>query len=107
MFIVEEELMYHVKSMVSQINATSLVEEDYKKRLDVHPSGEIMLLNKFCPWKGLLTEIEEKDNNSGKVKFVLFQDYGGSWRISTVGVEAGSFAFRAGIKKEWRGLRDK
>jgi len=65
-----------------------------------------MVLSKFCPWKGLLCECEDKNNETGKVKFVLFQDFGGSWRISTVSTDAGSFAFRASIKKAWCGLRD-
>lgn len=106
MLVAEEELMYNVKQMQSTLSAYSLVEDDYKKRMEVHPSGEIMVLSKFCPWKGLLSEIEDNNNEAGIVKFVLFKDYGGSWRISTVNLEAGSFAFRVSIKKEWCGLRD-
>jgi uncharacterized UPF0160 family protein len=67
-----------------------------------------MLLHKFCPWKGILLEIEKELNCEGQIKFVIFSDgNNGSWRIATVPPSAESFDMRVPLKADWRGIREK
>jgi len=87
--------------------ARALVEDALKKRLEVDASGEIMVFAKGgCPWKDHLVTLEEENKIEGQIKFVLYQDQSGSWRIQTVPLTPGSFAFRKSIFKDWCGVRD-
>lgn len=86
--------------------AKSIVEEAFKSRFDVDPSGEILVLSQFCPWKEHLYAIEKDAGKEGAIKFVLFQDSSGKWRVSTVSVTSSSFEFRQGLPERLRGLRD-
>ena len=52
--------------------ARAHVENAVAKRLDVDPSGEIIALEQFCPWKEHLYSIEEEQGIS-PVKFVLYE----------------------------------
>merc|ERR1719329_946568 len=58
-------------------------------------------------WKGPLSELEEEHDLQGKVKFVLYSDPNGKWRIQGVPPKEGSFELRVPLKKEWCGKRDK
>ena len=40
------------------------------------------------------------------IKYALFQDQGGSWRVSCVSAFEGSFENRLSLPAAWRGLRD-
>jgi len=84
--------------------ARKLVSEAYESRSQVHQSKEIMKLNHFCPWKAHLRDIEEEKEEE-VVKYVLFEDQKGSWRIQCVSKEQGSFANRKSLPKAWRSLR--
>lgn len=90
----------------SWIPAKRLVQEAFDKRFEVDKSGEIIILERFCPWKEHLYAIEKDANAQGVTKFVLFSDSSGKWRVSTVAVSSGSFDFRLGLLESWRGLRD-
>jgi hypothetical protein len=80
--------------------ARAIVERCMATRFDVHPSGSIVVLDHFCPWKEHLFEIEDEVSRrvahtlmievcdyssqlsqSGTVLYVLYGDGGGSWRI--------------------------
>lgn len=63
-------------------------------------------MERFCPWKGNLFDIEKEDKLEGELKFVIFCDQGGSWRVATVPPSSDSFDMRVPLKAEWRGLRD-
>ncbi|CAK9438540.1 uncharacterized protein LODBEIA_P27640 [Lodderomyces beijingensis] len=86
--------------------AKTLVEEAFNKRFDVDESGEILVLSQFCPWKEHLYAIEKDAKQEGAIKFVLFKDSSGKWRVSTVSVTSSSFEFRLGLPEQLRGLRD-
>ncbi|KAK6457888.1 metal-dependent protein hydrolase [Scheffersomyces xylosifermentans] len=86
--------------------AKSIVEEAFANRFNVDTSGEILVLEQFCPWKEHLYAIEKDNNAQGEIKFVLFKDSSEKWRVSTVSVTASSFEFRLGLPEELRGLRD-
>ena len=61
------------------------------KSLQVDPSGEIMLLPQSCPWKDHLFSVEEEQEILPTVKFVLFTDQSGKWRVQCVPKELFSF----------------
>ncbi|CAK0841124.1 unnamed protein product [Prorocentrum cordatum] len=84
--------------------ARSIVESAVSARKSVHESGEIMVLDRYCPWQGHLSDIEKELNIEGVLKYVLYQDSGGSWRVQAVSAEG--FASRKALPSTWRGVRD-
>jgi len=86
--------------------ARSIIQDAVDGRLQVHPSGKIIVLEKYCPWKEHLFEIESKASLDGSILYALYADQGGSWRIQAVPVDANSFHSRKKLPDEWRGLRD-
>lgn len=90
----------------SWLPARQVVESAFKNRYTVDPSGEVIVLDLFCPWKEHLYSIEKENNAQGTIKFVLFADSSLKWRISTVSVTSSSFEFRYGLPEPWRGVRD-
>ncbi|XP_020261559.1 UPF0160 protein-like [Asparagus officinalis] len=99
-----ENVRYYVKSWLP---ARSIVMESLEARGDVDPSGEIMVLNKFCPWKLHLFELEEELKVDPLIKYVLYQDdRGKQWRVQAVAVSPDKFESRKPLPLPWRGLRD-
>lgn len=51
--------------------------------MQVHPSGAIMVLDQFCPWKDHLFELEAEVAAAGapvpQALYALFQDASRSW----------------------------
>jgi len=88
--------------------ARSLVDEALNKRKEVHPSGEIMKLTQFCPWQDHLFDLEEEEEalRTPLVKYVLFQDSRGGWRVQAAPKVRGSFDLRQKLPSAWCGLRD-
>lgn len=78
----------------------------FESRFNVDESGEIILFENGCPWKDHLLEIEKENNVEGQVKYVLFQDQLGKWRIQCVPSASGSFESRKPLPEAWRGFRD-
>ncbi|GAB1605797.1 UPF0160 protein MYG1, mitochondrial-like isoform X1 [Argonauta hians] len=92
----------------SWLPARQIVKQAVLDRHQVDKSGEVMLLkNGGCPWKDHLLSLEQELVISPTIKYVLYTDQSGSWRIMCVPVELGSFTNRLSLPKEWRGLRDK
>jgi len=85
--------------------ARVIVTDAYDKRKEVHESGEIMKLSHFCPWKAHLKDIEE-ERKEEVLKYVLYKDQRGSWRIQCVDKEEGSFANRKTLPTAWLSLRN-
>eukprot|EP00931_Biecheleriopsis_adriatica_P095324 TRINITY_DN68944_c0_g1_i1.p1 TRINITY_DN68944_c0_g1~~TRINITY_DN68944_c0_g1_i1.p1 ORF type:complete len:366 (-),score=83.86 TRINITY_DN68944_c0_g1_i1:64-1161(-) len=94
---------------INWLPARSIVEEALSQRKEVHPSGEVMKLPRFCPWQEHLFDLEEESETQRTplVKYVLFQDSRGSWRIQAAPKVRGSFENRLSLPKAWCGLRDK
>lgn len=90
----------------SWLPAREIVKKAFDERLDADASGEIIVLDQFCPWKEHLYAIEKEAAAEGAVKFVLFADSLKKWRVSTVSVTSLSFEFRFGLPEPWRGVRD-
>ena len=58
----------------------------------VDPSGEIICFREtFCPWKDHLMTLEEELHIDKPIKFVLYTDQSGKWRVQCVPIEIGSF----------------
>jgi len=92
----------------SWLPARKLVEEAVAGRFGVDPSGGVMLLSHFCPWKSHLFEMEAEDGAlaANPVKFCLFQDdREGAWRVQTVPVTPASFENRVSLPAPLCGLR--
>ncbi len=73
--ITEEELIWKLKDLTqSRLPAYEVVRKAWDSRKEFHASGEIILLEKFAPWKGNLVEIEREFNMEGQIKFAIFAD---------------------------------
>ncbi|CAD5112377.1 DgyrCDS1600 [Dimorphilus gyrociliatus] len=100
----DDRLDYYITSWIP---ARSIVESAFHDRFKAHESGEILVFTKgCCPWKEHLTELEEEEGVGDLVKFVLFTDQHGHWRVQSVPKEVNSFESRIPLHQDWRGLRD-
>lgn len=102
-----EAFVGKVESLVhSWIPARDLVAGALEKAGEIDPSGEIFFLETMCPWKGHLKDYEAAHGIDGKLKYALFADSGGMWRIMAVPVQPDSFESRLKLPEAWRGVRD-
>lgn len=86
--------------------AREIVERMVAGAKAVHPSGHIAVLERPCPWKDHLYDIEQEQGIRGQILYVLFlDDRENKWRIQAVGVANGSFDSRKALPAPWRGLR--
>lgn len=74
--------------------ARQLVVESIEKRFEVHESGEILELLRFCPWKYHLSDLEEEYGIKDVPKYVLYKDTNGNYRVICVPVKPDSFVCR-------------
>lgn len=89
----------------SWLPARAIVEDALDHAKEVHPSGRILVLKEFCPWKEHLLEIEVERGCAGHALYVVFADgKGGSWRVQAVPKESVGFASRRPLP--FAGLRD-
>lgn len=86
--------------------ARTIVEKAIEKRLEAHPSGEVIVLETACPWKDHLEDIEKEKGIEGVLKYVLFPDIKRGYRIQCVSVSNTSFQNRLSLPEPWRGKRD-
>ncbi|OEL24184.1 UPF0160 protein [Dichanthelium oligosanthes] len=99
-----ESVHFHVKSWLP---ARSIVLECLLSRGKVDPSGEIMVLDRFCPWKLHLFELEEELKIDPPTKYVLYEDERSKgWRVQAVAVAPDRFESRKALPEKWRGMRD-
>ncbi|KAF6147517.1 hypothetical protein GIB67_014656 [Kingdonia uniflora] len=99
-----ESVQFYAKSWLP---ARSIVMECLQARKDVDSSGEIMTLNRFCPWKLHIYELEEEIKIDPSIKYVLYQDERSkSWRVKAVSTALDNFESRKPLPAQWRGLRD-
>ena len=88
--------------------ARQYVAQALAGRFEVHPSGGVLQLPRFCPWKEHLYELEEEAGTRlGPLPvYCLYPDSGGQWRIQAIPVNPSSFDSRKALPEPWRGLRD-
>lgn len=87
--------------------ARELVQKAIQNRYQVDPSGEIVLLTQGgCPWKEHLFALEKELKVDVPIKFVLYTDQNGHWRVQCVPAGSNTFQNRLSLLEEWRGIRD-
>jgi len=97
----ESCILFFAKSWMP---AREIVERAIRNRLQVDPSGEIIVLERGCPWKEHLLELEKYLGLIELFKYCLYQDTNGTWRIQCVPNSLNSFGNRLDLP--WKGLRD-
>lgn len=93
----------------SYLPARTFVEEALLKRFDIDSSGKIIKFESGgLPWKGHLYDLEKeyKITDDDLIKFVLYTDQAGMWRIQAVTVAGQAFENRLSLPEHWRGVRD-
>lgn len=91
----------------SDLPARAFVEQAVRSRHETDVSGEIITLSSGgLPWKGHLYHLEEELSVDPLVKFVLYTDQSGMWRVQAVTVKGMAFENRLSLPEEWRGVRD-
>nr|XP_020492416.1 UPF0160 protein MYG1, mitochondrial [Labrus bergylta] len=87
--------------------AREVVEKAIKERHQVDPSGEVVLFSLGgCPWKEHLFSLEKELQVETPIKFVLYADQNGQWRVQCVPAGLNTFQNRLSLLEEWRGVRD-
>ena len=71
-----------------------------------HPSGEILKLPCYCPWKEHLFELESERGTNPLPKYALYEDDKGAWRIQAIPLTPSAFENRKPLPAAWRGVRD-
>lgn len=106
MAVAGSELVENIVEVTcSWITARDFVREALEGAKSIHPSGQILLLSTFCPWKAHLADLEKEYAVDGIPKLVIFNDRT-SWRVAGVPVTPSSFVGRKFLPTPWRGLRD-
>jgi uncharacterized UPF0160 family protein len=91
----------------AQLPAREVVEGALLARADVDASGQIVKLPAGgLPWKSHLYELEDKYKLGEHVRFVLYTDAAGMWRVQAVTKRGTQFTNRLGLPEAWRGVRD-
>lgn len=91
----------------SWLPARAVVEEAVLQRNKVDPSGEVIMFSQGgCPWKEHLFALEKELQVETPIKFVLYPDQNGQWRIQCVPAGLNTFQNRLSLLEEWRGVRD-
>ena len=63
--------------------------------VQVDASGEIIVMTECaCPWKEHLFDLEEEKGIEGVIKFTLYSDSNGSWRVQCVPDKTKNFTNR-------------
>jgi uncharacterized UPF0160 family protein len=103
----EDFLAAMTQVVESDLPARAIVEKAVLSRFDVDDSGEVVAFpSGGLPWRGHLYELEKTHKLDKLVKFVLYTDQGGMWRIQAVTVEGKAFENRLSLPEAWRGVRD-
>ncbi|KAK2461894.1 hypothetical protein APHAL10511_006357 [Amanita phalloides] len=87
-----------------------LVSSITSSQTTVDPTGRIILLEQFLPWKEHLFELESDGNLLAKPNQAIYIVYpdesANNWRVQAVPVSPGGFESRKALPEAWRGLRD-
>jgi uncharacterized UPF0160 family protein len=95
------------KIVESDLPAREFVERAVMERHETDESGEIIkLASGGLPWPGHLYDLEKELAIDPLIKFVLYTDQAGMWRVQAVTVEGQAFQNRLSLPEEWRGVRD-
>ncbi len=90
----------------SSVNLYSFASHITCFPFQIDPSGTIVTIDSVVPWKAHLFSIEKEQNIEGAIKYFLYNDNAGNWRIQCVPISEHSFTNRLSLLDEWHGLRD-
>ncbi|CDF32246.1 unnamed protein product [Chondrus crispus] len=91
----------------SWLPARAIVAAAMDARAPHHPSGSILVMREWAPWKEHLFDLEREADQVGDVLYVVYKDMtGDTWRLQCVPVEGAAFESRKKLPEPWRGLRD-
>lgn len=100
----QDRLLYFTNAWLP---ARDVVLQAIKSRHQVDVSGQVLLLQQGgCPWKEHLFALEKELQLQELIKFVLYCDQNGHWRVQCVPAGPNTFQNRLSLLEEWRGLRD-
>ncbi|KAG0735296.1 hypothetical protein G6F57_000198 [Rhizopus arrhizus] len=106
----EELVDYVLRLKTSWLPARTLVVEALDKADEVHSSARIIALERSCPWKEHLLDLENERGLTGdkSILYVLYPEGSpeGNWRIQCVPVRPEGFENRKSLPEAWRGFRD-
>jgi uncharacterized UPF0160 family protein len=103
----DDFLSVMISVVESDIPARAFVERALLNRYETDASGEIIVLESGgLPWRGHLYKLEKEHKVESLVKFVLYTDTAGMWRVQAVTVEGKGFENRLSLPEAWRGVRD-
>lgn len=88
--------------------ARDLLIEAIHSSKSLDPSGRIIILDQFLPWKEHLFELETHEpSETPTATYILYPDETASaWRVQAVPISPESFESRKPLPEKWRGLRD-
>ncbi|KAI5425560.1 hypothetical protein KIW84_031385 [Lathyrus oleraceus] len=76
-------------------------------RETIDSSGEIIKLNRSCPWRFHIHELQEEMKINPSIKYVLYQDdRSEKWRLQAVAISPARFESRKPLPYLWRGLEN-
>ena len=103
----EDFISVMTKIVESDIPARDFVEKAVMERFGIDASGEIIKFHSGgLPWMNHLYDLEKVHSIDPLIKFVLYTDQAGMWRVQAVTVEGKAFENRLSLPEEWRGVRD-
>lgn len=86
--------------------ARAIVRDAIKSRFDLHPSGKIIELGQFCPWKQHLYELEKAEQCENEILYCIYSSNPTDHRVIAVPNTPSSFVCRKFLPAPWRGVRD-
>lgn len=96
-----EEFVYWVNYFAKVwVPCRQIVKDALVQSLKIDPTGQIVVLERWCPWNSHLVELE-----ICKVLYVIYGDDKG-YRVQAVSLTPGSFDSRKALPEPWRGVRD-
>lgn len=91
----------------SWLPARNIVRASLAKRSEVHPSEKVIKLDHSAlPWLDHFYSLEREAGIGNLIKFALFVDQSGMWRVRAVTVEGSRFKNRVSLLEPWCGLKD-
>lgn len=103
--VAEEEFLFQIKKYAnSYYIAYDIVENAIKEALK--ENRVYIILDKFCPWKKCLFEIEKKLGIENKLLYCVHPGHNNRWCSTAVNLNDHCMELRKPFPQEWRAKRD-
>jgi len=105
MAVAGAEFTDHVRRMYyTWLPARTIVEKSISERFDVDKSGQIVVLDRWCPWNEHLLDIEASTLLGSPLRYVIFSSNATDWRVQAVPSDVGSYVSRLSLPKALQGM---